>query len=538
MPKEKKNNLSIFLIKKGIANHLDIIENIDSLNKRVFVDDNTKSIGTLYYPKSDNNPPGWLLSFFEINDLDVNFLNSNTRAIFITDVSNRTFVLVFGYGKNLLKKEVYEDDFGLLTTLNLVLPDTLKSIEKTDFSMSGKRSKEQLSAGGHISNFGIDIEQNLINEVTGKCKVSGLGNIVTGKESFHTKIPATAKNIRNFLSQCLDFYGKNDYKENFGWINNIRGVVSKETVEKLNILLVEKIKNETSEKIWLSIPEVINWSDIEGFKYGKTSPKQDEPYDDLFLSDLRNFISEDLDLIRVTDLKKYHIFCGYDFENKKFKKWSIYECLYCELGYKNDYYILSNSCWYKILNTFVSITNKRYKSIPFIDTDLPKYDENKYKGKGKGKGEQGYNYDVANLNKDYILFDCKNISIGGGKNKIEFCDLYSKGKKQIIHIKKYGGSNVFSHLFNQGLISAELLLAEDNFRMEVNNKIDDGYKFMDDISSNTNKYSIIFGIISGKKGDLDIPFFSKISLFNVYRRLKIIMNFKVYLTKILKSSHL
>ncbi len=50
--------------------------------------------------------------------------------------------------------------------------------------------------------------------------------------------------------------------------------------------------------------------------------------------------------------------------------------------------------------------------------------------------------------------DKKNIPYGGGYSRIEFCDLFSKSK-QMIHVKRYGGSSVLSHLFNQGLVSGE-----------------------------------------------------------------------------------
>lgn len=539
MSKDKKNNLSIFLIKEGISDHSDIVENIRALDKKEFKDEAGGMIGILYYPKSFNKPPDWLSNFFGINDIGIPFFNSSTKAIFISESAGRVFALIFGRGKNLLKKEVYDDDFGLLTTLNLLVPDTLRSIEKTDLAMSGKKSKEQLIASGDINSFGIDIEQNLINEVSGKSKIEELGGIVSGKESFHAKIIATWENINTFLPKYLSFYQKEDYKENFNWINNIKKETNKKITEELNEKLIEKFKEKSSEKIWLAIPELVKWSDIEGFKYGRFSPKVKEKiYDDLYVGDLKEFLSDKIDIIGASDLKnKYHVFCGFNFEDDNYLKWSIYQCIYCEIQYNDDCYILSNGSWYKVINSFVDDINERYKSISSIELNLPEYNEKKYSGKGSDKGEYGYNRDVVKNNDDYILFDRENINIGGGRNKVEFCDLFCKSKKQIIHVKKYGGSNIFSHLFNQGLVSGELMLSERKFRQEVNNKLSVNCKLKDVNSTpKAGDYSIVFAVISGSKKELDIPFFSKISFCNIYRRLKIIMGFNVYKSKILKIS--
>ncbi len=535
MPTEKKNKLTIFLIKQGITNHASILDNYNTLNSKNMRGDNDDIVGVLYFPKSIFYPPDWLENFFETADLGVIFQNSNTRAVYIIEVSGRLFVLTFGYGKSILKKDVYEDDFGLYTTLNLVIPDTLRSIDKTDLALSGKKSKENLTRSGTMMDFGIDAEQDLINEVTGKSKDLRLGNIITGRESFHTKIAVNYRNVHEFLKDFLDYYKKDDYKVNFGWVDNVKSVMNRILINELNEDLIERIISGNYEDIWLSVPQVINWSNIEGFKYGKSIPKGNRVYDDLGLVDFKNIFSKEFKKIDTDSLKKkFHVFCGYDFKGSKWDKWSIFECLYCELDYNNESYVLSNGRWYKVKTDFVVDINARFESMPNIESGLPVFDEAKYKGKGSNKGEAGYNSDVANSDDDLILFDSKNINIGGGRNKIEFCDLFRKSDKSLIHVKRYGASNVFSHLFNQGLVSGELLVSERKFREEVNNRLSDDCKFVNlDAKPNAGDYKIIFAVVSHLEGQLHLPFFSRISLINVCRRLQS-MGFNVYKAKIQK----
>lgn len=126
--------------------------------------------------------------------------------------------------------------------------------------------------------------------------------------------------------------------------------------------------------------------------------------------------------------------------------------------------------------------------------------------------------------------DKKNIPYGGGYNKIEFCDLFSKNK-EIIHVKIYGGSSVLSHLFNQGLVSGELYKSEKSFRNKVNEELEDDFKLSDTNNINPSNYKVIHVIISHVRKELNIPFFSKVSLKNAKKRLETI-GYDVCLIKI------
>ncbi len=533
MPARKnKNKIAVFLIKTQFKDFEDIVDNFDALEKEE-IKNGDEIIGTLYFSESKKSEPNWLKRFFGIDTLgDISFCNSNTRAVFLTEVDERVFALVFGYGKSLLKKDVCEDDFGLFTTLNLVTPNTLRSVDKVDLALSGKKTREQLIKSGEIKDFGVDIEQDLVNVVTGKCSVEDLGGIITGRDSFHVTIESDYKTIKGFLSEYLKYYKSEAYKENFAWINNIRKVDNSGLIEKLDEELVNRIKGENLDKIWLAVPEVIEWSGIEGFKYSKSSQDQ---FEDLHLLDFKAYLGDKLNDLDIKKLKCYYdVFRVYDFTKSEFADWSIYSCLYCETTLEGNYYILNNKNWYKINASFVSDINSRFDSVPKLNLGLPDYQENIFAGKGDDKGEGGYNKKVSEDNNDYILFDKKLIQIGGGNNKVEFCDLFSKSNKRLIHVKIYGGSSVLSHLFNQGLVSGELFLEEKSFRDGVNNILPADCKLSDtDSKPDATEYQIVFAIISSSAEEFNLPFFSKIALSNVCKRLRM-LNYNVAISKIQK----
>jgi uncharacterized protein (TIGR04141 family) len=145
------------------------------------------------------------------------------------------------------------------------------------------------------------------------------------------------------------------------------------------------------------------------------------------------------------------------------------------------------------------------------DVSLPEY---------TGGSELDYNTLAANAVGNACCMDQQMIIHGGGHSRIEFCDIMTSDRK-LIHVKKYGGSSVLSHLFSQGAVSGELLVSDGDFRSKVIEKLPRGYKqtISKGVRPDASQYEIVYAIISGSENPLDIPFFSKVSLRNARRRL-------------------
>jgi uncharacterized protein (TIGR04141 family) len=130
-----------------------------------------------------------------------------------------------------------------------------------------------------------------------------------------------------------------------------------------------------------------------------------------------------------------------------------------------------------------------------------------------------------------LCMDADNIQYGQGMSKIEFCDVLAPGKK-ILHVKKYGGSSVLSHLFSQGYVPAELLLQDPNFRKAVRAKLPNGpFKNMVPTARPTaSEYKIVFVIIgkTDTSGKITLPFFSQVTLRRHFLQLSS-YNYKVFL---------
>ena len=387
-------------------------------------------------------------------------------------------------------------------------------------SVSPKNTSEQLTKTGNISDFGIDIEEDLIQSVTGKNKNKEIfGTTITGKDSFSSSVKIDYLSIKNFLYSCYEKYSSNEYKKNFDWVDHIAEIKNPNLQKDLNDKLVHKLKNNHKDKLWMAVPEIIQWELVKGFMYKENN------FNDIYLQDFLNSLTDqEKTNLNIDFLKKRKIYCTNIENDNPLHAWSIYNCIYCETEVDDKIFLLSNGKWYEIEKNFAKKVTRTFHNLRDKKPDilLPKYNH---------ENENKYNEEISKHNKNFCCMDRKIIQHGGGQGKVEFCDIITKNK-EIIHIKRYGSSSVLSHLFAQGLVSGELFLRDEEFRNKVNKKLDVGFKISNTrLKPDASKYKIIFGIISLSKEKLEIPFFSKVGLRTAVERLKT-FGYEVYLTKI------
>lgn len=507
----KKNKLSIYLIKDGILEYDDIVGRRDA---SIPIDD----VGIVYIDNSHKSPPGWVNSFFTkgINAADI--FTANARALLLVKISvqpsqsqtradTHTFAVAFGYGKYLLKNDVIEERFGLKVVLNTIKPDSLRRINKVNIGGNQKLSTEQLPLKSGISDFGLDIDRDLVSGITG---VSDDDNYVSGIISGSDMLSVTAEvdisNIKSFLESTYGKYVSSSYKDNFAWIDQICDVRDYNLIDTLDTQLITKINAEDSN-VWMAVPEIIEWSEIKGFKYfGRTL------LDDICLDKVLKSLKKQLTCIK--QLKNKHIIAISNHDDSERYAWPAYRCLYGEIAINGHSYCINNGKWHEISSDFVQRINDDYNQTPISEIEFCKYTS-------EHSCERDYSKTFTKLHPTaYILMDARNIAYGGGHSSIELCDILSVDKK-LIHIKPYSGSSTLSHLFNQATVSAELIKSDPSFLTVVNNIIDKVSTNNNFKIANENQYEIVFGIIASSNNCKrpQLPFFSKVSFRYAKQRL-------------------
>ena len=539
------NRLNIYLIKQNRTIDDVFKEELSVYRKIEFAE------GTLYYNPKAIHTPDWVQGFFRQNltetKMDSNgreqvhniFNSASSQAVFIKNISycqkDYLYAISFGSGYQLLKSDAYEPNFGLKCVINLVSGDNcLRKISKYDISSSPKQTSQQLSKKGSQIDFNIDYQTDILTGITGtlndkdykeKILMQYIGKSISGGNSFSVNARADISNVDKILKISSLAYNIKKYKYNgFSWIDNVSYIRSDNILlNKLNQKLNDELSllEEENSKIWLAVPEIIKWEDVQGFYFGQ---HKKSVYDDLNIMKLKEYIEKQKRKeFNIEGLKNTHIYAKNAKERGYLHCWDAFQCLNAEVEIKENQqirtFILINKNWYEINKDFQRDTDAKFENyfnqksgINFIECSF--------------KDEKEYNENLSSVNQ-FICLDRKNIHYGGRTDQIELCDILDEQNKNLIHIKKYSGSSVLSHLFSQGLVSMQTLLRDSKFKAKAERTISKtkGEKFVFD---NIRQYSVVYVIIAKPEHDtVHIPFFSKVNLNSVCDRLCTDMNIKV-----------
>ena len=417
------------------------------------------------------------------------------------------FAVAFGTGRHLLNDDVFEERFGLKVVLNSVTRNSLRSIDKTTLGSNPKQSREQISRASEASSFGIDIEQDLLNSVTGRSKYAALGKTITGRDALSVAVKIDMGTIKEYSLICLERYLAEDYKADYDWIDQIKDIRSQKVISTLNALLIDQLLAKNYEKIWMAPPDILDWISVAGFKYAKR--KTAELKDDLDVSEFVASLGEKQPELDV--LKSAQISVISTKNDEEIAHWTAYKCIYAEIENDGKMYILHSGKWYEIAKSFTDEILKSFTDTLDSDVGLPDY---AHENEGK------YNQALPAVLEGAHCMDADMIIHGGGHSSIEFCDLITADKR-LIHVKHYSGSSQLSHLFSQGVVSGELFVQDEGFRKKLNDKLPDEHKLSDvSVRPDPREYEIVYAIISKSLNPLEIPFFSKVSLRSAKRRLE------------------
>ena len=443
------------------------------------------------------------------------YKTTNLYGIILINVNNRVFALTSGLGRYLLHPFSFENQFGFKIVLNSINPQTINQISKKTLSQNPKTSVEQVSKGVNIRQFGIDDFMDLIQRVKGKSKLEKLGATLDGEHSLKISIPYELHQLPELLKECLKTFKSNAYKKYFPDIDNLSQVKDKQQIIFLNDELEKRLNSELqrltlnqvlSDDIWASIPEIIIDDEFECFTYKNSVNALF--YHDIELKDIlteRYLRSNKTStrFISLSSLQSDQIYIR-KANGTIYPKWKAIQSINAVLEKENDTFVFSENNWYRISSFYIDELNKKIKNIKssnLLMDDWPHDKDEKDYLKGRP---------LKNIS-EYLILDRENIYIKG-QSPIESCDIYTKNRL-MIHVKRYGSSSLLGHLFNQGYVSADLLLNSIEFKSLLNKKLEDEYK-IDTI--NPGDFTVAYVIGTKYKDNVELPLFSKIILTKVH----------------------
>lgn len=495
------------------------IENLDSY----LLKDELNLEGKILIGENKRKEPDWLefLRGFTEEQIDTVF-NASNRAVILARIDANYFAVVFGYGRYLLKDESIVKDFGLKVAINAVDADNLRSVDVANVEEMMVQTRKQLSRSSPQEVFGLDATQDLMRAVTGVPRDGNFASNLTGKEGLKISAKMDFYDLPDKLTEIYTYYKRNDYKNNFEWIDNISEEKDKFIIGKLNNSLIENLQKNNLEKMHLAPPELVDWAEIDSIQYMKSKKK----YNDLQIKDYLEHCNN-IDDLNLKKLKRDNVIVNYA-GGEQVPRWKIYNLIVFETELDGENYILAMGQWYKINTNFAQEVKDYVKNIEEANLNFPSCEFN--------MNEADYNNMVIEQKSGLVNLDAVNIWCEGARTQIEPCDIFSEDK-QLIHVKHKRSSSTLSHLFSQGRVSAESFLEDSKFRQELKGYIEarssgpQGSALSEMIPEedvNSADFEVVYAIIDKSSYDLEdsLPFFSLLNLKQSTRYLKL-LGFKV-----------
>lgn len=518
--KPRKEKLCIYLVKPAYDTD-DAVINVDGASAPYPLDLG-EGQANLYVKKDiPRPPPPWTKLFTSLPSVPADAFGAtkSVGAVLVYRYTGRIFLLTFGHGFHLIKDHAVVRDFGLRVTLNSVEPGKLRSLDKATYDHNPLNSRTQSTKEVDIFDLEMDAESELLYAITGVSKEPLFGSHVTGRDALTVAVVTDAKGIEKILEKALSKF-ESALPNEFEWVDNVSAIRDTNLSDKLDVRLDELLAKGTLTALWLGEPEVVDWESQIGYSFDNYEKTPRHVV--LELDHLRNYLADKGQVLTTGALKTQPIHVN-DSEYKAAKSWPAYRCLYAEIEYDNDQYVLRNGTWYKVRKSFVDDVDQYLKSsLPPCALVFPTYAK-------KNEGE--YNQHVASADPSYHLMDKNNVPIGGPYDKVEFCDLIKDGTA-LIHVKYYRSSATLSHLFAQGHVASEAFIKDVDFRIRLNPKLPKGHELADpNARPDPSKYKVIYAVATDKNIPKELPFFSKVTLKNAVKTLRA-LNYGVELAAI------
>lgn len=503
--------LTISLLKEDVERDKALRDPDDVTGHRISSLHKTKD--SLFTASSAPHPPGWVkyLDPHVAADLKGGLSTASSSAVLILEAADRIFAITLGGGRHLIEPDSYVQDFGLKIVLNTVAPDQLKSVDAKTIDDTTVHSRLDLSHESSFGAFGLDVSRDLLRAVTGKPKDETLAHRLTGADSLGIQSRDQVPDLPALCKRLLAAYEDNAYKENFDFIDHLRPVKSKARKQELNELLVKALKDREINDIHLAAPETLDWQDIDGFRFSRSDAEDELDADPRISAYLDACEGEEIDLQL---LKHDRLIAIRASDGAAAKDWPIRSCLVYQVELEDGLYVLSTGDWFRVENDYRKRVEAEVEHLPRFK-GLPDADS--------GTDEDAYNLKAAKIIGGLCLD--KKFVFEQGHDKMEVCDVLTVDGG-LIHVKQRGSSSTLSHLFTQGLNSAERLLLDEVFRdkaRKVVKKVDAGWvDKLPATGEEARNREVTFAVItrSKRKTPLTLPFFSVVSLRAAAERLQ------------------
>lgn len=522
-------SLSLRLMRKGVTPETGLKADHD-LKPAV------SSKGTLFVGQNPATPPTWtrFLSHFSPDAAGTLRTQSCSAVLFIeagTKTSRRLFALCFGQGHHALEEDAIQRGFGLKVVLNSVSRTGLRTLDSATLDSTVMQRRVQASRDVDLGAFDLDANRDLLRLASGTPSSSDFAKALTGKDALTLRAQVAPADIEKHCAKALGLYTATHYKKDFSFIDHVEPVGEKvltSTLDGIAFTELKKLVAGTASDLHLAIPDVLSPEGGLEIGYFGTGlqPGSKTPYPELAIEDYVSELQKG-DFSQLADMgairSSHEVRVIIDGEGDRSRRRKLYTCFVFETTIGKRTYVLFDGQWFLVEAGFQKEVEASYQSI--LKSAFLVYTT--------AKNERAL---IAELESDPNLLSMDQTRIdpkGAPGAQLEPCDFISR-TRQLIHLKDgHDGSAPLSHLWNQGLVSAEAFIDDATFRRGFRSEArkreakfsKSGFlALLPDGRSRPvpADYTVVFGVMRhpyAATGLVGLPFFSKVAMRAVAQRI-------------------
>ncbi|MFK8399918.1 DUF6119 family protein [Pseudomonas sp. BGr12] len=480
----------------------------------------------LYVGQIYSNPPSWLPFIQQSMEESADtIVSSGAGAVLILQVRDRSMAICFGHIHLALDDDAFERHFGLKVTLNSVPRDGIRTLDLATPDAVTFQKRVQASKDSDIQDFGVDVYRDLARVAGGTPLDTEFAKFLAGRDSLSITCRVGSHGLQHKCEEILDAFVADTYKDEYAWVDNMQAVRDKGTIESLDDRLFEALqalRDEEESELHMAPPEVLNYEEgclLHYNGFGSSGVQFHSLSIEDYVEELNRCGFEG----GIEEVREKHSIKAKTGSSEVFNTgWKVYQCFTFETtlgeGEEEKSYVLFSGNWYCIERNFKQQIEDRYQQIPRVTILGPTHCQN----------ERELIAHLSETRQDLLCLDQVKINPQGVRYaNIEPCDFLS-ADKQFIHLKDGHSSGPISHLWAQGIVSAEALVSDQEFRKSlrkvVRQRRPGSLALLPAIQGKVARsdYTVVYGIMRKpyKDGSLDLPFFSKVSLQAAAERLE------------------
>ncbi|WP_236796954.1 DUF6119 family protein [Amycolatopsis sp. GM8] len=423
---------------------------------------------------SEPTPVDWAGAVRSLTGVDLGFTTTTASAALFVDVDGTSYALTFGHGWRYLRDSAIDREFGLDLAVRMLDPDEIRRITRWALSAKARVDHNLVPGGQGLWAFGLREHAELVRNLAGPVHRD------VRAELTHVRRRGAYRNFRLSLD-CGDGVQIPLGIEGGSLLSDLRELTRVTTEGSIHARLeplrwVRRLGpgHELTEQLDATAADLLADPGTETGEIGISYPARyyDGPTvqryrgsvgdtqidtDELTVEDLRSGLADSdrrLATLRTSSIE------GLDEEGHSGGGVSALHWLAAEVVEPDSRFVLIDGDWYQLGERYVAhverVVSDAFANRP--DWTLPPWEDAPRNEQGRVV-EAAYNVYVAEQDDRFLCLDRSLLKTRVHPRGFEACDLLGPDNV-LVHVKKVSGgtgSSVLSHLFAQGLVSAESL---------------------------------------------------------------------------------